>query len=85
MRRGSEANEASLGNRCEVGRQLVLLDNQVMLSVVLDQVEVPKSLHEDADPRPRSSNHCGQLFMRNPDLDTNAPGIFLSQLFRDLQ
>src|SRR6185295_9979109 len=74
-----------LKNRCEVGCELVLLDNQVMLRVVLDQVEVPESLHEYADPRPRSPYHCRQLFMRNPDLDANAPRIFLSQLFGDLQ
>ena len=57
----------------------------MVLCIVLNEVEVPKSLHEYADPRPRRTYHCRQFFVRNLDLDANAPRVFLAELSGNLQ
>lgn len=83
--RKSLSGGAVLEDRCEISRELVFLDDQMVLCVVLDQVEVSKSLHEHADPRPRSAHHSRQFFVRDLHLDANAPRIFLAELSGDLQ
>src|SRR5437868_704636 len=68
-----------------VSRQLLFLDNQMMLGVVFNQLEVPKSLHKHTDSRPRSAYHCRQFFVRDLYFDANAPRVFLAELPGDLK
>ena len=52
-----------LGNRREVTGELLFLDDQVMLFSQFDQIQVSKSLHEDADPRSGCTDHRGEFFV----------------------
>ena len=63
----------------------MFFDNQMVFCVVFDEVEVPESLHEYADPRPGCSYHRSQFFVRDLDFDANAPRIFLAELSGYLQ
>ena len=76
---------AVLGNLREVIGEFVFLDDEKMIVVGFDQSQVTKSLHEQADPRPRRADHLGQFFMGNLQLDANAARVFLAHGAGQLQ
>jgi hypothetical protein len=54
---------AALGDLSEVIGELPFFDDEKAISIRLDQPEVMKSLHKQADPRPRRAHHLGQFFV----------------------
>src|SRR6266850_1704789 len=52
---------AALGNLGEVIGELPFFDDEKAISIRLDQPEVMKSLHKQADSRPRRAYHRGQF------------------------
>ena len=50
---------AILRNLREVIGEFVFLDDEKMIAIGFDQSQVAKSLHEEADPRPRRAYHRG--------------------------
>ena len=51
------------GDLGEVSSELVFFDDEKPIFIRLNQPEVMKSLHKQADPRPRRSYHLGQFFV----------------------
>src|SRR6185436_17034705 len=74
-----------LEDRSKVSGEFLFFNNQMVLRVVFNEFEIPESLHEHADSRTGGAHHCGQLLMRNPDLDAYAPWVFLAEFSRDLE
>ena len=54
---------AALGDLGEVSGELVFFDDEKAISIRLNQPEVMKSLHKQADPRPRRTDHLRQFFV----------------------
>ena len=50
---------AFLSNLREIIGKFVFLDDEKMIAIGFDQPKVVKSLHEQADPRPRRADHLG--------------------------
>lgn len=53
------AGGAFLSDLREVIGEFVFLDDEKMIAIGFDQSQVAKSLHEEADPRPRRADHFG--------------------------
>jgi hypothetical protein len=54
---------AVLGDLGEVSSELAFFDDEKPIFIRLNQPEVMKSLHKQADPRPRRAHHLGQFFV----------------------
>jgi len=54
---------AVLGDLGKVSSELVFFDDEKPIFVRLNQPEVMKPLHKQADPRPRRAHHLGQFFV----------------------
>ena len=52
-----------LRNLRQVIGEFLFFDNQETIFIRLNQPEIMKSLHEQADPRPRRADHLRQFFM----------------------
>ena len=76
---------AALGDVIQVISELLFLDNEEVIFVRLNQPQMPKPLHEHADPGPCGTDHLRQFFMRNLQFDAYTPRVFLTELTRQLQ
>ena len=59
IRQEDRCTRFALGDLREVIDQFVFLDDEKMIAIGFDQSQVAKSLHEEADPRPRRAYHRG--------------------------
>jgi len=59
------ARPPALGDLRQVIGELAFFDDEKVIFVGLDQTQVVKPLHEQADSRPRRADHCGEFFMGN--------------------
>src|SRR5581483_12506860 len=82
---GIQLARSGLGNGRQVSHQLVLLDDEMVLGGHLNEAEVAKALHKDADSRTRRADHRGQFFVCNSQLDADAARVFLAMPSGDLQ
>ena len=64
---------------------LCSLTMQLVPRACLDQAQILKSLHKEADSGACRSNHGRKLFVGNLKFDSDAARVFLAHLARQLQ
>jgi hypothetical protein len=63
-------------NLRQVISELIIFNDDEVLGVRLNQPQVPKALHKEADPRPRRAHHVRQFFVRDFVFDANVVCVF---------
>src|SRR5690349_9852916 len=77
--------ESALSDLGQVSVEFLFFDDEEVLLARLNQPEVAKSLHEDADSRPRGADYLGQFLVRNLVVDAQTFRVSLAKGAGQLQ